>query len=108
MFATYGIATTVLSPRLAALAAVITAFYPYLLWISRETIIDYWLTAIVAASMWALIKTKEFSDLRWSMVFGLFAGIGMLTKWTFPFFLIMPAILVPHDETGRMPRPRRR
>ena len=92
MFATYGIGTTVLSPRLAALAAVITAFYPYLLWISRETIIDYWLTAIVAASMWALIKTKEFSDLRWSMVFGLFAGIGMLTKWTFPFFLIMPAI----------------
>jgi len=42
--------------------------------------------------MWALIKTKEFSDLRWSIAFGVLAGIGMLTKWTFPFFLILPAI----------------
>src|SRR5262245_25461721 len=92
MFATYGIAATVLSPRPAAIAAVLTVFYPYLLWISRETIIDFWLSAIVAASMWALIKTKEFSDLRWSIVFGALAGIGMLTKWTFPFFLILPAI----------------
>ena len=36
--------------------------------------------------MWALIKTKELSDRRWSIVFGVLAGIGMLTKWTFPFF----------------------
>ena len=75
-----------------AMAAVLATFYPYLLWISRETIIDYWLCAIVAAAMWALIKTKEFSDPRWSIAFGAFAGIGMLTKWTFPFFLILPAI----------------
>jgi 4-amino-4-deoxy-L-arabinose transferase-like glycosyltransferase len=92
MFATYGIAATVLSPWLAAVAAVLTTFYPYLLWMSRETIIDYWLSAIVAAAMWALIKTKEFSHLRWSLGFGALAGIGMLTKWTFPFFLILPAI----------------
>src|SRR5437868_10762733 len=42
--------------------------------------------------MWALLKTKEFSDLRWSIAFGFLAGAGMLTKWTFVFFLIVPAI----------------
>ncbi len=32
----------------AAMAAVLVSSYPLLLWLSRETIIDYWLTSMVA------------------------------------------------------------
>src|SRR3990167_8460935 len=51
---TYGIGRTLLKPLAASTAAVLVNFYPMLLWLSRETLIDYWLTAMVAAAMWLL------------------------------------------------------
>jgi 4-amino-4-deoxy-L-arabinose transferase-like glycosyltransferase len=90
--ATYGIGRTVLTPFAAATAAVIANFYPFMLWLSRETIIDYWLTSMVALAIWLLIRTNEFSDRRQSIVFGVACGLGMLTKWTFGFFIVLPAL----------------
>lgn len=92
MLATYGIGLSLLEPWPAAIAAVLVSFYPVMLWLSRETMIDYWLTALVALSMWVLLKTREFSERTWSIAFGVAAGLGMLTKWTFVFFLILPAV----------------
>src|SRR5215471_18250699 len=92
MLATYGIGLYLLEPWTAAIAAVLVSFYPVMLWLSRETMIDYWLAALVALSMWVLLETRDFSDRTWSIVFGVTAGLGMLTKWTFFFFLILPAL----------------
>jgi|GEM_PF-952362 len=75
----------------AAAAAVLVSFYPMMLWLSRETVIDYWLTAMVALAVWRLYATAEFSDRQASVVFGLVCGLGMLTKWTFPLFVAAPA-----------------
>jgi 4-amino-4-deoxy-L-arabinose transferase-like glycosyltransferase len=90
--ATYGIAKSLLRPMAAAIAAMLVNFFPFMLWISRETLIDNWLVALVALAVWALIKTKEFSNPRWSVVFGLLCGLGMLTKWTFAIFVLAPAL----------------
>jgi len=90
--ATFGIARSVMEPGAAVLAALLANFFPYMLWISREILIEYWLTAIVAVAIWALIKTREFSDPKWSLVFGAVCGLGMLTKWTFVIFVGLPAL----------------
>jgi len=90
--ATYGIGRTILKPFAAAIGAVIVNFCPLLVWLSRETLIDYWLSAIVALAIWMLIRTKEFSDRRYSIIFGVVCGFGMLTKWTFVLFVILPAL----------------
>jgi 4-amino-4-deoxy-L-arabinose transferase-like glycosyltransferase len=90
--ATYGIAKSVVEPGAAALAAVIVNFIPLLLWLSRETMLEYWLTAMVALSLWSMIKTKDFSNANWSIVFGICCGLGMLTKWTFAVFVGVPAL----------------
>src|SRR5262249_31765218 len=92
MLATYGIGCFVVERWTAAIAAVLVSFYPLMLWLSRETMIDYWLAAIVAVAVWVLFKTEEFTNRPWSIAFGVIAGFGMLTKWTFLFFLILPAI----------------
>jgi 4-amino-4-deoxy-L-arabinose transferase-like glycosyltransferase len=92
ILATYGIGKTLLSPLAAATAGVLVSFYPILLWLSRETIIDYWLTALVALAIWALLRTEQFANRRRSVEFGTVCGIGMLTKWTFPLFVVLPAI----------------
>jgi hypothetical protein len=92
ILATYAIGRTVLKPFAAATGAVIVNFSPLLLWLSRETMIDYWLTSIVALAIWALIRTNEFSDRRRAVIFGIVCGLGMLTKWTLAFFVILPAL----------------
>jgi 4-amino-4-deoxy-L-arabinose transferase-like glycosyltransferase len=89
--ATYGVGRRLLKPLPAAVAAMLAGFFPYLIWLSRETLVDYWLTAIVALTMWLLLQTKEFSDRNASIAFGVVCGLGLLTKWTFPLFVILPA-----------------
>jgi 4-amino-4-deoxy-L-arabinose transferase-like glycosyltransferase len=89
--ATYGVGRTTLKPAAASAAAALVGFFPFLIWLSRETLIDYWLTAIVTFAIWLLIQTNEFSDRKVSLAFGAICGIGMLTKWTFPFFVVLPA-----------------
>jgi 4-amino-4-deoxy-L-arabinose transferase-like glycosyltransferase len=98
--ATYGIARSLMEPGAAALAAVIVNFIPFLLWLSRETMLEYWLTAMVAIAIWALIQTKEFSSGKWSIVFGLCCGLGMLAKWTFVIFLALPALWAARKSAG--------
>ena len=91
-FATFGIARQLIEPSAAVLAAVIVNLIPFLLWLSRETMLEYWLTAMVAISLWALIQSKEFANSRWSIAFGICCGLGMLTKWTFAIFVALPAL----------------
>jgi 4-amino-4-deoxy-L-arabinose transferase-like glycosyltransferase len=92
LIATYGIGRTVLQPFAAAVAAVIVSFYPLLLWLSRETMIDYWLTSMVALAVWLLLLTNEFANRKLAILFGVVCGLGMLTKWTFVFFIALPVI----------------
>jgi 4-amino-4-deoxy-L-arabinose transferase-like glycosyltransferase len=87
--ATYGIGVSVLSRTSAAAAAVLANFYPLMLWLSRETMIDYWLTSMVAVSIWLLVARK-FESVRWSVVIGIVCALGMFTKWTFGFFVVLP------------------
>ncbi|HYR90721.1 MAG TPA: glycosyltransferase family 39 protein [Terriglobia bacterium] len=92
LLATYGLGRTVLEPLPAAAAAVMVNFYPYMLWLSRETLIDYWLTSMVALAMWSLMRTNDFLDRKRSIIFGIVCGLGMLTKWTFALFLVLPTL----------------
>ena len=90
--ATYGIGKRLLTPLGAATAAAITGFYPMSLWLSRESAIDYWLAAMVALAIWALIESDGFKKPGMSVMFGVVCGLGMLTKWTFPLFLALPTL----------------
>src|SRR5262245_64327135 len=47
---------------------------------------------MVALSIRSLIHTNEFSDRKRAVIFGIICGLGMLTKWTFAFFVILPAL----------------
>ncbi|HEU4795287.1 MAG TPA: glycosyltransferase family 39 protein, partial [Pyrinomonadaceae bacterium] len=98
--ATYGIARSVMEPGTAVLAATIANFIPLMLWLSRETMLEYWLTAMVAVSLWALLKTNDFSNSKWTLAFGACCGLGMLTKWTFAIFVAFPALWAARKRPG--------
>jgi len=75
-------------------AALITAFTPYLIWMSRETILDYWLSAWVAASLVVLRRADGFLHRRRSFQLGIVMALGLLTKWLFAAFVIFPLLYV--------------
>ena len=92
LLATYGIAKRVLPPMQAALAGILVIFYPYMLWLSRETVIEYWLSSIVAVAIYVLYRTENFSNTKYCFLFGVICGLGMLTKITFVLYVAVPAL----------------
>jgi 4-amino-4-deoxy-L-arabinose transferase-like glycosyltransferase len=92
LYATYGLGKRLLPPLPAVASAVLASFFPFMIWLSRETLIDYWLAGLVTAAMVCLLRTGEFSKKFESIQFGAICGLGLLTKWTFPVFLVLPAL----------------
>jgi 4-amino-4-deoxy-L-arabinose transferase-like glycosyltransferase len=77
------------------LAVFLTLTSPMVIGLSREFLLDLPLTAMVVVSLYLLIRSRNLEDTRYSMVLGVACGLGMLTKWTFAFFVIGPlAVMV--------------
>ncbi|MGA2264012.1 MAG: glycosyltransferase family 39 protein [Acidobacteriota bacterium] len=90
----YVLGVNLAGARAARWACLLTVLTPYLIWMSRETVLDYWLSAWVAAGLVALRKTDRFHSHRWSIFFGLICALGLLTKWFFAGFLFFPVLYV--------------
>lgn len=93
-FSVYQIAWRIYKNQLIAIAAVIfLGAAPLLIGQAREFQVDLPLTAMVALSIWLILRTDQFSKLLPSLLFGLAVGIGMLTKWTYVFY-VLPLIAI--------------
>ncbi len=97
-WAVYELGERLASAWAARWSCVLTAAVPYLVWMSRETVLDYWLTAWVAAGLAVLLRTNGFRDLRASLVLGVTLALGLLTKWIYPVFLLFPLVYVAIRE----------
>jgi len=75
-------------------ACVLTALIPFMIWMSRETILDYWLAAWTAAGLVALRRTDRFQSHGQSLWFGVICALGLLTKWFFAALLVFPVLAV--------------
>ncbi len=94
IWATYELGSDLGGPGTAKWACVLTSLVPYLMWLSRETILDYWLSAWVGAGLVLLRRTRGFESRPASILLGSVLALGMLTKWTFAGFLFLPIVLV--------------
>jgi len=72
------------------LAAGLISMYPAIFRYSRVFGPDFALTAMVCLSICLLLYSDYFRNKKFSLLFGISLGIGMLTKWTFILFLIGP------------------
>lgn len=94
LLSVYGIGRTVRTGKVGLYAAFLTSFYPILYGISRLSYVDYALTAMVSLSIYLLLKTDQFRSRKWSLLFGLGMGLGLLTKWPFIAFAGAPVAYV--------------
>ena len=93
-WAVYELARDLAGQRAARWACVLTALTPFLIWMSRETILDYWLSAWVAVALVILRKTRGFQSQGASLLLGCVLALGLLTKWLFAGFLAVPILYV--------------
>jgi 4-amino-4-deoxy-L-arabinose transferase-like glycosyltransferase len=90
----YGIGRMLYDRRVGLFAAFLVSFYPVLFAISRLSYVDYALTAMVTLSIFLVLKSDGFRNRRWSLLFGLGLGLGLLTKWPFIAFAGAPVAYV--------------
>ena len=73
------------------LAAILVSFYPLLLILQREYMLDFALTAMCALALLLLLKSDCFRKPLITALFGITFGLCELTKWS-AFVFILPAI----------------
>ena len=95
LFFTYKTGELVAGPAEGLLAALLLALYPSVYGLSRiYGHCDFPVMAAVAFNIFCLLKSDGFKDLKWSVIYGVSAGIGLLTKDTFLAFFLPPLFVV--------------
>ncbi len=73
-------------------AAILVPACVYIAWMCLQPMTDLCLTACVCWTLWALIRAPDFAGRRAHFV-GILIGLGMLAKWTYPFFTAVPILI---------------
>jgi len=89
ILATYGIGKILFNKKVGLLSAIIVSFFPGIFAFSRVYMVDFPLASMVALSWYLLIKTENFTDTKYSILFGFSAGLGMLAKFNY-FIYVLP------------------
>jgi len=55
---------------------------------------DLPLLALVTFGLWCLFRCRDFTSTRHSLLLGVSWALGMLTRFTFPFFMLLPCLMV--------------
>lgn len=92
IFSTYGIGRFLMDKQSALIAAIGISSFPIFLTNSRDYMFEVPITALVSLGVYLLLKANYFSNRFFSTLFGIASAIGMLTKWTY-FFFIFPLFL---------------
>lgn len=87
--AAFGIARRIAGFREAVLASLVASTLPMLFDFTHQVMLDFPLTAMVAATLW-LLYGRPFESAGRALLLGLTAGLGLLTKWTYPAFVALP------------------
>lgn len=92
LFSTYAIGARLKDRPTGLVAATLLACFPQVLGYSRIYWMDLPLAAMTALSILALLASRGFTR-RWSSVlFGVTVGLGLMTKYTFPVFILGPLV----------------
>src|SRR3989442_11582879 len=94
LFGTWALGNRLLGAPVGLAAGLMLLAAPGIRLNAAEYMLDLPLTAMVVVSAWALLASDGFVRRDRSLLFGVLAGAGMLTKWTFFLFLALPVALV--------------
>ena len=94
LLSTYCIGRHIDSSPVGLVAAVSLFFYPIVFQSSRQYQLDFPLTAMVALNALFLLKSEQFQNMKFSLLFGVASGWAMLIKGLYVIFITMPLLYV--------------
>jgi len=86
--ASYGLGARLGGRRLGLLTTVLVALIPLVYAMSRYSYFEFSLTALAVLSICLLLATDRFEKRGASVLLGVSLGLGLLTKRTFPLFVL--------------------
>jgi hypothetical protein len=92
MAAVYAIGRSAGGEGTGAAAALLFATAPFVVFSTLRFQLDLPLAAMVALGLWALRWTEDFTRPGRAVLFGFVCGLGLLTKPTFPLYVLAPAL----------------
>lgn len=98
-FSTYTLGVRLWNRTTGLLATIVMLSFPFIVGQFHEFQLDLPLTAMNLLAVVALLKTNRWQNRFWSFVFGATVGLGMLTKWPLPAFIIGPVV---YELIGRI------
>jgi 4-amino-4-deoxy-L-arabinose transferase-like glycosyltransferase len=89
----YGIGKILYTRSAGLIAAFLVSCYPIIVSMSREYIISVMLTAMTSLAYYLFIKSENFENKKYSLLFSFIYATGLMVKWTF-FIYTLPAVLM--------------
>ena len=90
IFSVYGIGKILFNRETGLCSALIISFIPMLISLRRDFLIDFALVSVISLVIYLLLKTENFHNLKYSLLFGAGLGFAVLVKWTAIFFIFVP------------------
>jgi 4-amino-4-deoxy-L-arabinose transferase-like glycosyltransferase len=90
IFSTYKIGFEISNKKTGILAAFIIIMYPVVFNQLKVYMLDMPLTAMVTLTIYFLFRCESFRSMKYSVLFGISFGLGMMTKDSFFIFLLGP------------------
>ena len=88
----YGIGKILYTRNAGLIAAFLVSCYPIIVSMSREYIISVMLTAMTTLAYYLFLKSENFENKKYSILFSFIYAVGLMVKWTF-FIYTLPAVL---------------
>jgi 4-amino-4-deoxy-L-arabinose transferase-like glycosyltransferase len=107
LLAVFGLASWLWDEWTGLLAAFLYGTAPFVVFSLTNFQLDLPLAAAVAGAIYALARTEQFSRRGWTLGLGLLCAAGLLTKPTFPVY-VLPAVLAEAWRAVGAPDRRRR
>ena len=90
VFSTYAVGKRLFDRKVGLLAAFIVTMYPVMFNQLRVYMLDFPLAAMVMLGIYLLLLSDNFKNKKYSLLFGIVAGLGLLTKFNFIAFISGP------------------
>ena len=89
---TYGIGKILYTRNAGLIAAFLVSSYPLIVSMSREYLISIMLTAMTTLAYYLFLKSENFENKKYALLFSFIFAVGLMVKWTF-FIYVLPAVL---------------
>lgn len=100
-FSMYGIGNRLWGRRAGILSSIFILCTPMIVSQFKEYQVDAPSVAMVALSVYAIIRAKEFNNRWWSLGLGVIIGLTVLTKWTLGFTLLLPLLYAVYKGVAK-------